>query len=185
MGGTFDPVHNAHLEVARAVADALGLARVLFIPTGNPHFKLDQHVTPALQRAHMVELAIADDPRFELDLREVERPGVTYTVDTLRELRCEYSDTELCFIVGADSAETLVHWRGAAEVARLCTVVVAARPGCDVAHVRAVHEQSGLGFRLEFVDVPQNRHLVDGAAQAYFMWSIGNGIHPRPRNRIY
>ena len=64
MGGTFDPVHDAHLEVARAVADALGLARVLFIPTGNPHFKLDQHVTPALQRARMVELAIADDPRF-------------------------------------------------------------------------------------------------------------------------
>ena len=127
MGGTFDPVHDAHLEIARAVADALGLARVLFIPTGNPHFKLDQHVTPALQRARMVELAIADDPRFGLDLREVERPGVTYTVDTLRELRCEYPDTELCFIVGADSAETLVHWRGAAEIARLCVRAATSR----------------------------------------------------------
>ena len=71
MGGTFDPVHNGHLVIARSVADQLGLDRVLFIPAGNPNFKQDQKLASAADRVRMVELAIANEPDFELDLREV------------------------------------------------------------------------------------------------------------------
>ena len=107
MGGTFDPVHNGHLVIARSVADQLGLDRVLFIPAGNPNFKQDQKLASAADRVRMVELAIANEPDFELDLREVERPGVTYTADTLEELvRC-HEDARLFFIMGTDSAITL------------------------------------------------------------------------------
>lgn len=155
MGGTFDPIHNGHLALARDVVDQLGIEKVLFIPTGRPNFKRDQHVTDAETRADMVALAIEDEPHFVLDRREVERPGVTYTVDTLRELHAERPDTHFYFIIGADSAETLVHWRGAAEVARLATFVVIRRPGVDSAHVLAVHRESPIDFDLEFLDAPQ------------------------------
>lgn len=130
MGGTFDPVHNGHLVIARSVADQLGLDRVLFIPAGNPNFKQDQKLASAADRVRMVELAIAEpSPDFELDLREVERPGVTYTADTLEELARCHEDARLFFIMGTDSAITLPGWKRAEDIARLCTVVVAIAPG--------------------------------------------------------
>jgi len=89
LGGTFDPPHNGHLALARGVARELDLSRVLFMPTGNPNFKQGQNVTPAAQRVEMVRRAIAEEPLFELDEREVLREGVTYTVDTLLEMRAE------------------------------------------------------------------------------------------------
>lgn len=155
LGGTFDPIHNGHLCLGRSVAKALHLDRVLFMPTGNPHFKLGQQVTCAAQRVEMVRLAIAGEPLFVLDTREVERPGVTYTVDTLEELHAQHPRARLCFIIGADSAETLVHWKDAARVAQLATFVVTQRPGVDFEHVRQVHARSPLDFDLEFVDAPQ------------------------------
>lgn len=155
VGGTFDPVHNGHLSLGRSVSNALKLDRVLFMPTGNPHFKLDQQVTPAAQRMEMVRLAIEGIPGFELDCREVRRQGVTYTVDTLEELRAQYPDARLFFIIGADSAETLVHWKAAQRMAQLATFVVTQRPGVDFDEVRRVHAQSPIEFDLEFVDVPQ------------------------------
>lgn len=155
LGGTFDPIHNGHLALARDVVDRLGIARVLFIPTGHPNFKRGQHVTDAKTRAEMVALAIADEPCFALDRREVERPGITYTADTLEELHAELPNTRLFFVIGADSAETLVHWRRAATIARLATFVVVRRPGVDCAHVLQVHRESPLDFDLLFLDAPQ------------------------------
>ena len=155
LGGTFDPVHNGHLALARAVADQVGVEQVVFLPTGNPSFKLGQHVTPASERAQMVALAIAGDPRFALDCREVARPGVTYTVDTLVELHEENPGARLCFVLGADAAETLVHWRDARRLAELATYVVAARPGFDLSRVRQAHAASPLDFDLVFIEAPQ------------------------------
>ena len=155
LGGTFDPVHNGHLSLARSVQSALCLDTVLFMPTGNPHFKLDQNVTPAAVRAQMVALAIQGEPNFQLDLREVRRPGITYTLDTLRELSDERPDAHLFFIIGADSALTLVHWKGAFELARLATFAVTKRPGVDFDEVRRVHANCPANFDLEFVDTPQ------------------------------
>ena len=155
VGGTFDPIHNGHLSLGLSVSNALQLDRVLFMPTGNPHFKLDQRVTPAAQRTEMVRLAIEGIPKFELDCREVRRQGVTYTVDTLEELHVQYPDARLFFIIGADSAQTLVHWKAAQRLAQLATFVVTQRPGVDFDEVRRVHAQSPIEFDFEFMDVPQ------------------------------
>jgi nicotinate-nucleotide adenylyltransferase len=155
MGGTFDPIHNGHLAIARGMADRLALDTTLFIPTGNPHFKLDKHVTDARVRAEMVALAIEGEPDFELDCCEVEREGVTYTADTLEELHERYPDAELFFIMGTDSAESLVHWRRAADVAALCKIVVARRPGSDLSRLMEAHQASRLRFDLTIVEVPQ------------------------------
>ena len=134
MGGTFDPVHNGHIVIAKSVAEQLDLDRVLFIPAGNPNFKQGQELASAANRAHMVALAIEDEPLFELDLCEVERAGVTYTADTLEELAQCHEDAQFFFIMGTDSAVTLPGWKRVADVARLCTIVVAKQRSVCATH---------------------------------------------------
>lgn len=155
LGGTFDPIHNGHLALARCAKDELGLSHVLFMPTGNPNFKQGQEIAPASERVRMVELAIEGQEGFSLDCREVEREGVTYTVDTLEELSLERPGARLYFILGADSACSLVHWKGAPRLAELACFVVAARPGVDVARVKKAHAESPVRFDLRFIDAPQ------------------------------
>lgn len=155
MGGTFDPVHEGHLSIARAAASQLELDRVLFIPTGSPHFKLGQKIAPAHDRMRMLGLAIAGDPMFELDEREVRRSGVTYTADTLEELTEAYPGSELFFIAGADSASTLPTWKRAEDIARLCTVVVAQRPGSSAQDAKDALESSSISFSAVYIDAPQ------------------------------
>ena len=155
MGGTFDPVHNGHLAIARSAAEQLELSQVLFIPAGNPHFKRNQEVTSASQRADMVALAIEDDSLFALDLCEVERRGITYTADTLEELTQRYEGARLFFIMGTDSAITLPGWKRAEDVARLCTIVVAKRPGQSTERVREALAASSVDFDVMYLDVPQ------------------------------
>ncbi len=155
MGGTFDPIHNGHIAIARSVAEQLALDRVLFIPAGNPHFKQDQAVTDASVRAHMVELAIAGEERFGIDRCEIDRPGITYTADTLEELMGRFPDDELFFIMGADSAATLAQWRRAQRVVELCTVVTVQRPGRSFHEVKEAFEGSPFRINALYVDVPQ------------------------------
>lgn len=153
MGGTFDPPHFGHLDLARGVMRELALDRVLFMPTGNPNFKQGQRVTPAAQRVDMVRLAIAGEEGFELDEREVRRGGVTYTVDTLIDLHRELSDGELFFIIGADSAATLVHWRRADELATLATFAAVQRPGYDFARIRAALDACPHAYRMRYLEI--------------------------------
>ncbi len=155
MGGTFDPIHNGHLAIARSVADQLSLDEVMFIPTGRPNFKRDRKVTSGEDRANMVELAIAGVSDFVLSRCEVERPGITYTADTMRELTTEYPQTHFYFIMGADSAATLVKWKYADQLVNLMSVVATQRPGYDFSHVREIHEASSLKFDMKYVEVPQ------------------------------
>ncbi len=154
MGGTFDPVHRGHIACAGWVADVLGLRRVLFIPTGNPNFKQDLQVSEAAIRVDMLRLALAeaDDARFALDTREVERPGVTYSVDTLEELAAETGGRLPLFIMGADAAATLPHWKDAGRIAELCRVVAVARPGCDFTALRAAFAACATPFTIEYVE---------------------------------
>lgn len=155
MGGTFDPIHNGHLAIAKSAAEQLGLDRVLFMPAGNPHFKLDQRVTDAADRAQMVKRAIEDEPLFVLDMREVEREGVTYTADTLEEMIRQNPDVEMYFLLGTDSAQTLPKWRRAETVARLCKPVVLHRPGESTQAVKNAFAASPIEFDALFLDVPQ------------------------------
>lgn len=130
MGGTFDPPHLGHLALARAACAELGLDAVLYVPAGNPSFKRDRAVTPAQLRLEMLRLMLADEARSYVSRMEVDRKGVTYSVDTLEELRRLWPEpARLVFIMGADSLRTLPHWRRAERVLQLAEVAVAARDG--------------------------------------------------------
>jgi len=110
LGGSFDPIHVGHLQLARDALRALRLSEVRFIPAGHPWQKGE--ITDAALRAEMVLAAIRDEPSFKLDMREIERPGPTYTIETLRELRLALGeDVPLVLIMGSDQLERLDTWR--------------------------------------------------------------------------
>jgi nicotinate-nucleotide adenylyltransferase len=127
-GGTFDPVHHGHLAVARSAAEQLG-AVVHLVPCADPPHRA-RPVATAEQRAEMVRLAIGGDPRLALDTRELRRPGATYTLDTLRELRSELGpDRSIACLIGADAFRGLPEWRGWRELFELGHLVALTRPG--------------------------------------------------------
>jgi nicotinate-nucleotide adenylyltransferase len=128
LGGTFDPIHNGHVELAREVRDALGLACVRLIPAGDPPHRAAP-VATAAHRLAMVELAIEGIPGLEVDAREIDRPGRSYTVDTLRSLRNESRERPLALIVGADAFIGLPTWHEWHQIFALSHIVVVARPG--------------------------------------------------------
>lgn len=131
MGGTFDPVHYGHLVIAEEVYYALNLDEMIFIPTGQPPHKRGRVVTAASDRLAMLELAIASNPHFSISKVDIERPGPSYTVDTLRLLREQWGDVvELYFVIGWDSLEDLASWydpQGVLE--QLDHLVAVHRPG--------------------------------------------------------
>lgn len=129
LGGTFDPVHIAHLFIAEAARDAYQLDRVLFIPTGDPPHKKTNRLAPGRERIRMLEEAIRDNPAFQVDDMEITRGGTTYTIDTLRELRMKYPGSQLYFIVGGDTLLDLKNWRNFESVAQMCSFIVYQRPG--------------------------------------------------------
>ena len=132
MGGTFDPVHHGHLSAANEVATLFGLDEVLFVPTGQPWQKAHREVSPAEDRYLMTVVATASNPRFRVSRIDVDRPGPTYTVDTLRELAATYGpDTELFFITGADALTQILGWRAAAALFAMAHFVGVSRPGYD------------------------------------------------------
>ena len=127
-GGTFDPVHHGHLEVARSAAEQLG-GVVHLVPCGDPPHRA-RPVADAAQRAAMLELAIAGDPRLALDRRELRRPGASYTLDTLQELRAELGpQVPIACLIGADAFRGLPSWRGWRELFPLAHLVALTRPG--------------------------------------------------------
>ena len=130
MGGTFDPVHMGHLIVAEEVRVRLSLDRILFIPTGDPWLKEGLEISPSHHRMAMVELAAASNPFFKTSPMELERPGPSYTVDTLEELRNGLpAEAELYFILGGDSIKELYRWHSPEKLFDLCTLVAVSRPG--------------------------------------------------------
>jgi nicotinate-nucleotide adenylyltransferase len=131
LGGTFDPVHNAHLAMAHAAVDHLKLDRVLFIPTGPTRYR-PPSPTSGDDRVAMLRLALADEPRFAIDERELRPDASGYTVDTLRALRHEHGNAELYLLMGADQFEKLSTWHRPDEVKRLARIAVFGRPGIEL-----------------------------------------------------
>ncbi len=130
LGGTFDPIHLGHLKMAEAVSRELGIRRMLFIPDGDPPHKGE--LAPAQDRLNMVKLAIQGRPGFESSDMEVKRAGVTYTVDTLKQLRIHEPDGAFCYVVGADTLMVIETWRTFDAVAKaLAILAVVPRPGID------------------------------------------------------
>lgn len=133
MGGTFDPVHHGHLVAASEVAAVFGLDEVVFVPTGQPWQKPDHAVTPAEHRYLMTVIATAANPHFTVSRVDIDRPGPTYTIDTLRDLREQRgSEVELFFITGADALAQILSWRNADELFELAHFVGVTRPGHDL-----------------------------------------------------
>lgn len=155
MGGTFDPIHFGHLVTAEEALVQFNLDRVVFMPTGLPARKTQQQVTSAEHRYLMTVIATAANPDFEVSRMEIERPGTTYTVDTLKALRdASGPGTELFFITGADAVWEIVTWKDAEEFADLCTFIAATRPGYDLNAAREQHAEALRKLRIEFIEVP-------------------------------
>jgi len=128
LGGTFDPPHMGHLILAQEADQALGLSRVLFVPAGEPWRKARRQLSPREHRLEMVRLAVADNPSFAVSTAEVGRPGPSYTAETLAELRAEFGpESELFFIMGADSLADFPHWHQPRRILELARLAVAER----------------------------------------------------------
>jgi nicotinate-nucleotide adenylyltransferase len=156
FGGSFDPIHCGHLRTAFELWQELKLAEVRFLPTGSPPHR-DQLYASAELRLKMVQAAVADQPSFVVDDREVRRSGVSYSVDTLSELRREYPRRSLCLLLGMDAFLGLPNWHRWRELLTLAHIVVAHRPGWrapttgplgevmvdhGTGSIRALHEES-------------------------------------------
>jgi nicotinate-nucleotide adenylyltransferase len=129
FGGTFDPIHYGHLRIAEEVAETINLREMRFVPAGMPRLRPAPVASPQ-HRAAMVHAAIQNNPRFVLDERESRRPGTSYSVESLRELRQEMGkNVTLCFVMGADAFMKLAEWRSWRELLKLCHIIIAARPG--------------------------------------------------------
>ena len=135
LGGTFNPIHYGHLRMAQELADALNLSEVRFIPSANPPHK-SMPTASAKHRAAMVQLAIADNPLFKLDTRELDRTGASYTIDTLISLREELGQedkqpTSLCLIMGSDAFVHLNTWAKWQELLNYCHIILVQRPNAS------------------------------------------------------
>lgn len=128
FGGSFNPVHLGHLIVAQDALEIMGLQRVIFLPAAQPPHKLPL-LASATDRLEMLRLAVADDPRFEVSSDEIDRGGVSYTVDTLRRFRERYPDAALYFLIGGDSLLELHTWREIQTILQLAEIVTVGRPG--------------------------------------------------------
>ena len=149
MGGTFDPIHHGHLVAASEVAHFFSLDEVIFVPTGQPWQKDGREVSAPEDRYLMTVIATASNPRFWVSRVDIDRPGPTYTIDTLRELRAARGpDAEFFFITGADALEQIMTWQDADELFKLAHFVGCTRPG---------HRLSGAGLpddRVSLIEVP-------------------------------
>jgi nicotinate-nucleotide adenylyltransferase len=128
LGGTFDPIHLGHLMVAEEVRARLELAEVLFVPAGQPWLKLNNTISLAKHRLEMVRLAIAGKTYFKLSTMEIERPGPTYTVDTIAQLQTQLNaGDELFFILGWDNLNQLPQWHQPQRLIKMCRLVAVPR----------------------------------------------------------
>jgi len=158
LGGTFDPIHNGHLAIAEEARKRMGLAEVYFVPAARTPLKESGTILAAEHRIEMVRLAIADYPYFKLSTIEIDRPGPSYTVDTIAELRDKFgAENELYFIIGLDSLAQLPRWREPARIIRMCRLVAVPRPGYSLPDTNTLEAaMPGISQRLTVLDEPKS-----------------------------
>lgn len=151
LGGTFDPIHIGHLIIAEEICIKYNLQKILFIPSAHPPHKAVREITPAQLRWEMVCLAIQDNPHFQASAIEIEREGLSYTVDTLTQLRDLWGQkVRIYLIIGADEAIDVSTWKEPDQVFAFCTVLVASRPGFDLQAIAPRWRR-----KMKLVTVPQ------------------------------
>ena len=155
FGGTFDPPHLGHLILSCEIYSQLKLDRLLWVLTPDPPHKQEREITPLAHRRRMVELAIEDNPKFELSLVEAEREGPHYSVDTVKLIKARNPNADVIFLMGGDSLQQLSTWHRPVEFVRACDEIgVMRRPG-DVLDLASVDNAvAGLMSKLRFVDAP-------------------------------
>ena len=131
LGGTFDPVHNGHLHIAQALREALGLARIVWVPAGRPPHKQGQIVSSDQDRLEMLKLALGDPTRDEISTVDLDRSGPSYTADTLDALSDHFGGARLFFLMGEDSLRDFPTWHDPERILRIADLAVAGRPGAD------------------------------------------------------
>jgi nicotinate-nucleotide adenylyltransferase len=155
IGGTFDPLHYGHLAAAEEVRVRMNLSKVLFVVAGIPPHKLNEEVTAVDHRVAMVELGIASNPHFQISRVDVDRPGPSYSVDTISILLGQYGrSTEIFFIMGLDSLVEVPTWHEPQRLIQSCHLVAVTRPGFDVDMRRLENSLPGISSRVEIIDMP-------------------------------
>jgi nicotinate-nucleotide adenylyltransferase len=162
LGGTFDPVHCGHLAIAKEAMTSLELSEVYFVPAARTPLKEGNNILSAADRVEMVRLAIAGRPYFKLSMVEIDRPGTSYTVDTISQLKNELGlQNELYFILGMDGLAQLPRWKDPARIVQMCRLVAFPRPGYRIPDLNSLDAViPGLSQRLVILDKP----LVDISA---------------------
>jgi nicotinate-nucleotide adenylyltransferase len=167
FGGTFDPIHYGHLRTAFELGQALELEQVRFLPAGDPPHR-EAPLAPAALRLEMVGAAIAGEPAFSVDDREIRRAGRSYTVDTLLELRAELPGRSLCLLLGMDAFLGMPGWHRWREIFELAHVAVAHRPGWEAPATGPLGEvmvDRGTGSVRDLHAVPCGRILIHAVTQ--------------------
>lgn len=164
IGGTFDPIHNGHLTVAATVREKLSLDEVIFVPAGQPWQKADRQVSPVADRLEMVRLAVDGRPGYGMSTVEASRPGNSYSLETLTEIRHRLGEgDELYFVLGWDSLAQFPGWYAPERIIRLCRLVAVPRPGYPRPDVSAMEKAlPGISARLVLLDEP---HIDMSASQ--------------------
>ncbi|MFC1942026.1 nicotinate-nucleotide adenylyltransferase [Chloroflexota bacterium] len=157
LGGTFDPVHIGHLKMAEEAKTSLELSAIIMVPAGQPLLKSAHPITAAEHRLQMLQLAVANIPHFQVSIMEIERPGPTYTVDTIENLQTHYgNDDEIYFILGCDSLSRFAEWREPVRIIQMCYLVAVPRPGCQPPDIEALEADiPGISRRVMFLDKPK------------------------------
>jgi nicotinate-nucleotide adenylyltransferase len=156
LGGTFDPIHSGHLIIAEEARLKLELTRIIFVPAGQPWLKTNREITQSVHRVEMVRRAIAGNAHFELSTIEVDRPGPSYSVDTVSILKKQLGGrAKIFFLIGWDSLAELPEWHEPARLIQLCRLVAVVRPGFSRPDLKALESSApGIAHSVVWLDIP-------------------------------
>lgn len=158
FGGSFDPVHLGHLLLAESAREQARLDELWFIPAAQQPLKQHRSLTPGTTRVQMLQLAIGGHPAFRVSTVELDRGGVSFTVDTLAAIQAQRPDADLCFLMGADSLAEFDRWREPQRICELATLLVACRAGEPLPDISGVTQRlqlpSSVEMRVERIDMP-------------------------------
>ena len=175
LGGTFDPIHSGHIAIAEAVYEQLKPQRILFMPCAQPPHKNTQRVTHAKHRFHMAALGACGHPAFDVSQLELNRPGLSFTIDTARALRalCP-ANAEISFIIGADAFDDILSWKDSEELLKTCKFIVAPRPGHNNAQKKIDELTKSHGGNFHYLEGP----LLDiSSTQIRQRFKKGQSVH--------
>jgi len=153
LGGTFDPIHMGHLVLAEQAREQFQLEQVIFIPSASPPHKTEQELSLAIHRFEMTKLSLEGNRYFSVSDIELKRKGLSYTVETLRELKGLYKDSEIYFLTGSDVLDEITTWRDPEEIYKLAKIVIAVRPGFNKFDPEDHFAQKSIIAKITGVDI--------------------------------